>query len=224
MLSADGAARDALIEAAHALFARSLTHGSTGNLSLRVGDRILVTPTGSTLGSVAAHDLSVIDAQGRHLEGPAPSKEAFLHAAILDRRRQDQAVVHTHSTHAAAVSCLDGLDAANALPPLTAYYVMRVGALPLLPYFAPGDTRLGPIAADAAEHRHALLLANHGPIASGATLRTAMEAIEEIEATARLYLLLAGHPTRPLTPAQVRTLQEPLTGPAGPKPPGPHGT
>ncbi|RNE67020.1 3-oxo-tetronate 4-phosphate decarboxylase [Cryobacterium tepidiphilum] len=199
-------ARNAIVRAARSLFERSLTHGSTGNISVRVGGRILITPTGSSLGTVRAEDLSVIDANGAHLDGPAPSKEAFLHAALLRVRPGDTAVVHTHSTHAAAVSCLDGLDAEDALPALTAYYAMRVGRLPLLPYHAPGDTALtGVIEATGARH-HALLLANHGPVVSGASLAQATDAVEELEETATLFFLLAGHPTRPLTPAQVAAL------------------
>lgn len=203
------AAREAIIEAARALYSRSLTHGSTGNLSVRLGERILITPTGSSLGTVAAADLTLIDGTGAHLDGPRPSKEAFLHLAMLRARPADNAVVHTHSTYSVAVSCLAGIDAnANALPPLTAYYAMRIGVLPLLPYHAPGDTALGPLAETAASEHHALLLANHGPVVSGPTLGAAMDAVEEIEETAKLYFLLSGHPTRPLTAGQVAALRE----------------
>ena len=109
------------------LFARGLTAGRTGNLSVRVSSGFLVTPTGSNLGQLSTDQLSLVDLQGRHLDGPRPSKEAFLHAAIYRARPQDSAVVHTHSTHAAAVSCLADVDPHDVLPPLTAYYVMRVG-------------------------------------------------------------------------------------------------
>ncbi|MCX7520908.1 aldolase [Microbacterium sp. STN6] len=201
------AARDAIVAAARSAFSRSLTHGSTGNISVRVGERIIVTPTGSSLGTLERDDLSVIDASGAHVDGPKPSKEAFLHAALLRARPSDNAVVHTHSTHAAAVSCLDGLDPDNALPPLTAYYAMRIGSLPLLPYHAPGDSSLGALAERVATDHHAMLLANHGPIVSAPTLAAAMDAIEELEETARLFFLLAGHATRPLSPEQVSALR-----------------
>ncbi|MEV4082603.1 class II aldolase/adducin family protein, partial [Nonomuraea fuscirosea] len=115
--------RAEIIAAARSLFQRGLTHGSTGNLSVRVGEHLLVTPTGSSLGTVEADELSLIDtAAGAHVSGPRPSKEAFLHAAMLRARPEANAVVHTHSTYAAAVSCLDGLDPDDALPPLTAYF------------------------------------------------------------------------------------------------------
>lgn len=195
-----------IVEAARSLFARGLTHGRTGNLSVRTPDGILVTPTGSSLGTVEARDLSLVDDRGRHLAGPAPSKEAFLHAAVLRARPAAHAVVHTHSTHSAAVSCLSGLDPSNALPPLTAYYAMRVGRLPLLPYHAPGDASLAALAEATAATRHALLLSNHGPVVAGASLAEAMDALEELEETARLFLLLRGLPVNPLTAAQAAAL------------------
>jgi 3-dehydro-4-phosphotetronate decarboxylase len=198
--------RRSIIAAARSLFDRNLTHGSTGNISVRYGDNVLVTPTGSSLGTVEADELSTVDLNGKHLVGPQPSKEAFLHAAALRARPTATAVVHTHSTYAAAVSCLAGLDPADALPPLTAYFAMRVGRLPLLPYHAPGDTRMEQLAEDTARDSSAMLLANHGPVVAGSTLTAAMDAIEELEETAKLFLLLDGHPTRPLTPEQVHRL------------------
>lgn len=201
------AEREAVIRAARSLFDRGLTHGSTGNLSLRTDDGILVTPTGSSLGTVTEDDLSVIDVSGTHLSGPRPSKEAFLHAAVLRARPSARSVVHTHSTHAAAVSCLRDVDESDALPPLTAYFAMRVGRLPLLPYHAPGDDALEGIAEATARTHSALLLRNHGPVVSGASLPAAMDALEELEETAKLFLMLRGMPTRPLTPAEAEALR-----------------
>ncbi|MCK2035863.1 aldolase [Microbacterium sp. SSW1-49] len=201
------AQRDDVIRAARSLFDRGLTHGSTGNLSVRAEGGILVTPTGSSLGTVTADELSLIDDRGRHLSGPAPSKEAFLHAAVLRARPGAQAVVHTHSTHAAAVSCLADLDPNDALPPLTAYFAMRIGRLPLLPYHAPGDDALETLAERTARDHVALLLSNHGPVVAGRTLSAAMDALEELEETAKLFLLLRGLATRPLTPAQADALR-----------------
>lgn len=203
------AQRDEVIRAARSLFGRGLTHGSTGNLSVRGEGGILVTPTGSSLGTVTADQLSLIDEAGRHVSGPAPSKEAFLHAAVLRARPGDHAVVHTHSTHAAAVSCLADLDPADALPPLTAYFAMRIGRLPLLPYHAPGDDALETLAERTARDHVALLLSNHGPVVAGHTLSAAMDALEELEETAKLFLLLRDSATRPLTPAQVDALRPP---------------
>lgn len=200
-------ARADIVRAARSLFGRGLTHGSTGNISVRTDAGILVTPTGSSLGTVREDELSLIDDRGRHLDGPRPSKEAFLHAAVLRARPGDRAVVHTHSTHAAAVSCMAGLDETNALPDLTAYYAMRIGRLPLLPYHAPGDDALEGLAEATARNGHAMLLSNHGPVVAGASLSAAMDALEELEETAKLFLLLRGIPTRPLTPEQAAALR-----------------
>lgn len=167
----------------------------------------LVTPTGASLGQLTHEGLSLVDLQGRHLDGPRPSKEAFLHAAVYRARPQDFAVVHTHSTHTVAVSCLADVDPHDVLPPLTAYYVMRVGRLPLVPYHAPGDQSLGELAERTARGSHAMLLANHGPVVSGADLASAADAVEELEETARLHLLLHDRRTRPLTPEQVAALR-----------------
>ncbi|MER5766222.1 class II aldolase/adducin family protein [Streptomyces sp. NPDC001985] len=199
--------RRRLIALARAVAARSLTHGSTGNVSVRAGGHILVTPTGSTLATVRAGDLSVIDSDGAHVSGPGPSKEAFLHAAVFRARPHAGAVVHTHSTHAAAVSCLAGVDRRDVLPPLTAYYAMRVGGLPMLPYFAPGDSRAAAAVEAVARDHAALLLSNHGPVAAAADPDGALAAAEEIEETAKLFLLLRGAPTRPLTEAQRAALR-----------------
>lgn len=147
--------------------------------------------------------------EGAHLDGPRPSKEAFLHAAFLRERPSAQAVVHTHSTHAAAVSCLDDLDHGDVLPPLTAYYAMRVGRLPLLPYHAPGDQALEPVVASAARRHSAVLLSNHGPVVAGETLVSAADALEELEETAKLFLLLRGMPVRLLSGEQRERLASP---------------
>ncbi|MEU6039653.1 3-oxo-tetronate 4-phosphate decarboxylase [Actinomadura sp. NPDC047616] len=197
------------------LFARRLTHGRTGNLSVRVDEGFLVTPTGGSLASLSAEDLALVGLDGTHLSGPRPSKEAFLHAAVYRARPGAGAVIHLHSTYSVAVSCHAEVDPDDALPPLTAYYAMRVGRLPLLPYHAPGDTALEPLAERTAATAHAFLLANHGPVVAGADLAAAADTIEELEETARLWLLLRDQPTRPLTPEQVAGLHARHGTPAG---------
>ena len=200
------AARRQLVALGASLFGRRLTFGRTGNLSVRVGDRLLVTPTGSSLGDLDPGAVATLRLDGSPVSGPKPSKEAFLHAAMYRARPGAGAVAHLHSTYAVAVSCLAGTDPDDVLPPLTAYYAMRVGRLPLLPYHAPGDPALGPLTERAARH-HALLLANHGPIVAGPDLAAAADTIEELEETARLFLLLHGHATRPLTDHQAELLR-----------------
>jgi 3-dehydro-4-phosphotetronate decarboxylase len=198
----DGAARDGLCALGRSLFERGLTHGSTGNLSVRSGDGFLLTPTGSSLGTLDPARLSRLDARGAHVAGDAPTKEALLHLAVYRERPADAGIVHLHSTHSVAVSVLADVDPEDVLPPLTAYYVMRVGRLPLLPYYPPGDKALADAVGRAAGRHHALLLANHGPVVSGTSLATAADAIEELEATAKLWLLVHREHLRPLTPEQ----------------------
>jgi ribulose-5-phosphate 4-epimerase/fuculose-1-phosphate aldolase len=207
--------RAQIVALGKSMFARRLTFGRTGNISVRDGDDIIVTPTGGSLGTLDPEELSAIDASGRHTGGPAPSKEAFLHAAVYRARPAAGAVVHLHSTYAVAVSCLAGVDTDDVLPPLTAYYVMRVGRLPLLPYHAPGDASLEALAERTAANHHAFLLANHGPVVAGTDLAAAADAVEELEETARLFLLLDAHRTRPLTPQQVSDLRVRTATPRG---------
>jgi 3-dehydro-4-phosphotetronate decarboxylase len=185
-----------------------LAHGATGNISVRLDDGFLVTPTNSRLGRLDPARIARLDRDGRHISGDQPSKEAFLHQCVYEMRPAAQAIVHLHSTHSVAISCLAGLDADDVLPPLTAYYVMRVGKLPLVPYFPPGDTRLAAAVRQVAAEHAAVLLANHGPVVAGKSLDGAVGAIEELEATARLFLLVQGQPVRPLDAAQVQELCE----------------
>jgi ribulose-5-phosphate 4-epimerase/fuculose-1-phosphate aldolase len=202
----DASAREALCALGRSLFERGLTHGSTGNLSVRTPDGFLMTPTGSSLGALDPARLSLLDAAGAHVGGDAPTKEALLHLAMYRQRPRDAAVVHLHSTHSVAVSVLADVDPANVLPPLTAYYAMRIGTLPLLPYFAPGDAALADAVGRSAARHHAMLLANHGPVVSGSSLSAAADAIEELEATAKLWLLVRHERLRLLGPEALADL------------------
>ena len=204
----DAKHRDALVALGRSLFERGLTHGSTGNLSVRVPEGFLMTPTGSSLGALDASRLSQLDANGAHVGGDAPTKEAALHLAMYRERPRDQAVVHLHSTHSVAVSILEDTDAADALPPLTAYYAMRVGTLPMLPYYPPGNASLAEAVGRAATRHHALLLANHGPVVAGKSLEDAVYNAEELEETAKLFLLLEGRRTRWLDTTQLADLDK----------------
>jgi ribulose-5-phosphate 4-epimerase/fuculose-1-phosphate aldolase len=203
-------ARRAIERVAQSIHRRGLTHGRTGNLAVRDGERVLLTPTGVSLADVSADELSVVGLDGTHLDGPKPTKEAFLHVAVLRVRPDANAVVHTHSVHSAAVSCLADVDPENPIPPLTAYYGMRVGTLRMLPYFAPGDPAATAAVEEAARATPALLLRNHGPVVAGADLDAALDALEELEHTAQLFLLTRGLATAPLTDAQLRALSVPF--------------
>jgi len=200
--------REEIAGLGRSIYERGLTHGSTGNISARCSDGWLLTPTGSSLGTLDPARISKLDWNGKLLSGDAPSKENFLHLAMYQERPKNGAVVHLHSTHSVAVSILADTNAEDALPPPTAYYVMRIGSLPMVPYYAPGDMALAGAVRKLASRHHALLLANHGPVVGGSTLAAAADAIEELEATARLHLLLRGEKIRPLDAAQVAELKK----------------
>ena len=200
--------RDQIARVGQSLFDRGLTAGSSGNISVRLPDGgWLMTPTNVSLGTLDPARLAHFDASGRHLSGDAPTKEAFLHFSMYSERRDAQAVVHLHSSHATAVSILRDLDPADVMPALTAYYIMRVGRLPLVPYFAPGDPDLAHAVRALASQHHAVLLANHGPVVAGTSLDNAQYAVEELEEAAKLFLLLQNHALRTLTPDQVADLR-----------------
>lgn len=198
--------RELVTSFGRSLFDRGLAPGSSGNISVRLEDGWLLTPTDSCLGRLEPSRLAKLDWQGRHLSGDSPSKEAPLHRAMYEVRPQAGAIVHLHATYSAAVSCLAGLDSANCLPPLTAYYVMKIGRLPLVPYHRPGDPAIVGAIGNLAREHAAVLLANHGPVVSGATLEAAVYAIEELEETAKLFLLLQNAPVSPLTDEQIAEL------------------
>jgi ribulose-5-phosphate 4-epimerase/fuculose-1-phosphate aldolase len=199
--------RAAMVALAASLFARGFSVGSAGNISARLQDGYLITPTNSSLGRLEADRLAKLDLEFRPIGGDKPSKEVFMHRAFYKVRPDCGAVVHLHSTMATAVGCLPDVDAGNPIPPLTPYFVMRVGRrMPLVPYYRPGDPAMEPAIAAAAKDARAVLLANHGPVVSGRTLADAVNAAEELEEAAKLFLLLRGASPRLLAPAQVDDL------------------
>src|SRR5260370_25921 len=199
--------RDGICRLGASIFARGLTSGSSGNISARLADGWLMTPTNVSLGRLDPARLSKVADDGSLVGGDAPTKESFLPRVMYEEREKTGAVIHLHSTHSVAVSCLADIDPADAMPPIPAYYVMRVGRLPLVPYFRPGDLALAEAVRGFACTHHAVLLANHGPVVAGSNLDAAVNAIEELEETAKLYLLLRGAETRYLTRSQVMELQ-----------------
>lgn len=201
------AEREAICRFARSLFERGLTPGSSGNISLRLEDGgWLVTPTNASLGFLDPARLSKLDASGRLISGDAPTKEIPLHRALYETRGHAKAIVHLHSTHSVAVSMLPGLDPRAVLPPLTPYYAMRVGPCALLPYYRPGDPAVGEAIKGLAGHYSAVLLSNHGPVVSGESLEAAVYACEELEETAKLFILMKNMNPRYLTRAQLDDL------------------
>jgi 3-dehydro-4-phosphotetronate decarboxylase len=207
-MSRESALREEICRVGASIFARGLTAGSSGNISVRLEDGgWLMTPTNASLGHLDPARLARLDAAGKPAAGDKPTKESFLHRVMYEERPGAGAVVHLHSTHSVAVSCLADIDPADVLPPITAYYVMRVGRLPLVPYFKPGDLALAEAVRPLAGRHHAVLLANHGPVVAGTSLDAAVNAIEELEETAKLHLLLHGRRTRYLTQEQIGELR-----------------
>ena len=189
------------------LFERGLTPGSSGNISVRLDDGgWLVTPTNASLGFLDPERISRLDTSGRLLSGDAPTKEIPLHGALYETRRSARAIVHLHCAHCVALSMLPEIDPRAALPPLTPYYVMRCGATALLPYYRPGDAAVADAIRGLAGQYSCVLLSNHGPVVAGDTLEAAVFATEELEETAKLYLMLRGMNPRALTPGQVADL------------------
>lgn len=187
------AVREQIARYAKSMFDRGLTHGSTGNISARLSDgSLLVTPTGSSMGFLDPGCITHLSADGSQLSGDKPTKEIPLHAAFYETRSQTGAVVHLHSCHSVALSLLPDIDPENVLPPLTAYGIMQLGKVKLLPFFVPGDPAMGDAVRGLAGKRSAVLLANHGPVVAGKNLEAAVNAMEELEATARLAMLLRG--------------------------------
>ena len=199
--------REQIVDFGKSLFERGLTAGSSGNLSVRLDDGWLLTPTNASLGRLDPARLSRLDWGGRLQAGDAPSKESFLHRAMYQERPGSGAIVHLHSTHSAAVSCMCGLNHDDCIPPLTPYFVMKIGRLPLLPYHRPGDPALGDAIRGLAKKHAAVLLANHGPVVSGSSLEAAVYAAEELEETAKLFLLLRDVPVNPLNAQQIDELK-----------------
>ena len=196
--------REKLVRMGALLYNRQLAHGSAGNLSVRLDDgSILITPTNSSLGFLDPERISKIRPDGALIAGDPPSKEYFFHLAVYEERPAAKAIVHLHSTYSVAVSCLCHEEAEDVLPPLTAYHVMRVGRLPLVRYFRPGDHALAKAVREASKEHRAIMLANHGPIVSGATIEEAVYAYEELEETAKLYFIIGDRKSSPLNAEQI---------------------
>lgn len=204
-MSSESKLRDQICLLAKSMFDRGLTGGSTGNISARTEDGgLLVSPTGSSFGRLDPAELSRFDAAGQHIAGLKPTKEMPLHSAFYETRKSAGAVVHLHSCHSVAWSMMPEIDPDNVLPPLTPYAIMKLGKVQLLPFFMPGDAAMGEALRSLGGKRSAVLLANHGPVVAGKDVEAACNAIEELEETAKLAIMMRGFDARALTPAQVR--------------------
>ena len=199
--------REQICTLAKSLFDRGLTHGSTGNISARTEDGgLLVSPTGTSFGRLDPGRLSRFDTTGNLIDGDKPTKEMPLHTAFYDTRSAAGAVVHLYSCHSVAWSMMPDANEDDFLPPLTPYGIMKLGRVKLLPFFLPGDPSMGEAVRGLAGKRSAVMLANHGPVVAGKDVEAACNAIEELENTARLAIMMRGINANVLIQEQVRTV------------------
>ncbi|MGG7447334.1 aldolase [Kosakonia oryzendophytica] len=199
--------RNDLVRYARSLYARGYSSGGAGNISLKLPDgNILATPTNSSFGDLDADQLSKVTMTGELISGQKASKEMLMHLAMYRQRPTCGGIVHLHSPWLTALSCLSDLNDENALPPITPYYVMRVGKLPVIPYIRPGSPKIADEVERLAGEHNAMLLANHGPIISGKDIREACFNAEELEETAKLYFILKPHGMRTLSDDNVAEL------------------
>jgi len=201
-VSSDRDMIEALCTAGDSFYQRGYAHGSTGNLSVRVGDRVTITATGGSLRGLHPDQLAHVDLDGRCLNQHRPSKEAPFHLAVYRTRPEARAIVHLHSPWSVALSCLENPEVA----PVTPYYYMRVAPLGIVPYFRPGSPALAVAVEATARGHRCMLLRNHGPICAGASVAEAVDRAEELEATARLHFALRGEKIQPLGPTEIEEL------------------
>lgn len=207
MMTEETKLRGAIVRWGRSLFERGFSVGSAGNISVKLEDGFLCTPTNSCLGFLEADRLTKLDANGDRIDGDAPTKELPLHMAFYEGRSSARAVVHLHATYSTALSCLADVDPEDAIPPITPYVVMRVGRVPVLPYTKPGSADIAPIVRARAERNAGVLLANHGAVVAGASLESAISAIEELEETAKLIFLTKNMPVRHLDATAIADLE-----------------
>lgn len=176
------------------LFDRGYAHGTAGSISVRLPDGFLVTPTDACLGFLSPERLSHVSADGTHMAGERPSKTLALHQRIFAADAAARCVIHTHSTNLVALTLEGVWRPEDVVPPITPYFVMKVGHVPLVPYHPPGDPAVGDIVADlidrAARHAvrlRAVLLDRLGPNVWHDSPAQAMATLEELEETARLW-------------------------------------
>jgi ribulose-5-phosphate 4-epimerase/fuculose-1-phosphate aldolase len=196
------------------LYERGYVHATAGNISARLGDgSFLITPTDACLGQLSASKLAHVDAQGMQVSGDRASKTLGLHRRIYEAEPTARCVIHTHSTHLVALTLAGVWSPSDILPPITPYYVMKVGHVPLIPYHRPGDPRVGAAVANAiaaaqaaGKPLRAVMLERLGPNVWHASPGEASAVLEELEEAARLWLMTTPRPA-PLADAQLEELR-----------------
>lgn len=173
------------IWAAGTLFARGKATGSTANISFRYNGKIYISASGTCFGTLKPEEFAVLDEDGSHLSGPAPSKEAPLHLMMYEKEGVE-AVIHTHSFYSVLWSCLDHDNCKDIMPEYTPYLRMKLGAVGLVPYAAPGSQELFDLFRSRVKESDGFLLKNHGPIVGGKNIMAAFYAMEELEESAKI--------------------------------------
>ncbi|MFF0386563.1 aldolase [Streptomyces sp. NPDC004286] len=206
-------ARREIVRVGTSLFARGYVHASAGNISARVGDSHLITPTDAALGFLEPDRLALVDARGEQLAGDRASKTLTLHRRIYAADPTARFIVHTHSTHLVGLTLAGVWRVDDVLPPITPYYVMKVGHVPLVPYHRPGDPRVADLVTARIAERaargtpiRAVLLDRLGPVVWGPDAASALAVLEELEETARLWLLTERRPA-PLAEPELAELR-----------------
>lgn len=206
--------RDAICRVGRSLFERGYVHGAAGNISVRLDDGFLITPTDACLGTLDPARLARLDGAGEQTAGDRASKTLALHRRIYASAPDARCVIHTHSTHLVALTLQGVWSADDILPPITPYFVMKVGHVPLIPYHRPGDAAVGELVARRIEAMaargtplHAVMLERLGPNVWHRSPAEASAVLEELEETAKLWLLCQPRPL-PLDEAQIEQLRQ----------------
>jgi 3-dehydro-4-phosphotetronate decarboxylase len=206
--------REEICRVGASLFARGYAHATAGNISVRLPDGFLITPTDACLGWLDPARLAKVSLTGEPLSGDRASKTLVLHRRIYESDPEAQCVIHTHSTHLVALTLRGVWSESDILPPITPYYVMKVGHVPLIPYHRPGDPVVGDVVAarigehvDAGRRLRAVMLDHLGPNVWAPSPAAAMSVLEELEETARLWLMCERKPG-PLNDNAIEALRE----------------
>ncbi|BAN25981.1 3-oxo-tetronate 4-phosphate decarboxylase [Caballeronia insecticola] len=207
MASNETLIREEICVTGKSLYERRYTVGSAGNISARLDDGWLITPTDACLGRLDPADIAKVDLHGKHVSGGRPSKTLALHRRIYESNGETRGVVHTHSTHLVALTLAGVWKPGDVLPPITPYYVMKVGHVPLIRYRRPGDPAVAEEVAALASTVRAVLLERLGPVVWEKTVSHASYALEELEETAQLYLSTMPRP-EPLPDAAIEDLRQ----------------
>lgn len=183
---------EALVKICHAIHSKGLVSGSGGNVSIRTEEGILITPSGIALEAVSLENLVKVDFDGNYSGLYKPSKEFPLHMKCYAARPRIRAVVHVHSVYSVALSCTNDIDYKDVVPTYTPGFAIRVGHLPVIPYYHPGSSELADAVSRVISYRNSVLMKNHGLVAVGVNLEAALNLAEEIEENAKIHFILAG--------------------------------